>query len=74
MQNLWFSTEVKKLTIPRDEAYLRWKRNKTDEFRKQYKEARVNKKIKSKLKKQMEQTKTKTKNESNRQSLRWMSN
>jgi len=49
MQNSWFSSEIKNLTRQRDVAYLRWKRYKADEFRKQYKEARVklNKKIKS---------------------------
>jgi len=49
IQNPWFSSEIKNLTSQRDVAYLRWKRYKTDEFRKQYKEARVkvNKMIKS---------------------------
>jgi len=49
MQNPWFSGEIKNLTRQRDVAYLRWKRYKTAEFRKLYKEARVkeNKKIKS---------------------------
>jgi len=41
MQNSWFSSYIKNLTRQRDVAYLRWKRYKTDEFRKQYKETRV---------------------------------
>jgi len=48
MQNPWFSSEIKNRARHRDVAYLRWKRYKTDEFRKQYKEAKVKVSIKIK--------------------------
>jgi len=48
MQNPWFSSEIKNQKSQRIVAYLRWKRYKSDEFRKQYKEARVKVNIKIK--------------------------
>jgi len=45
-----FSSGIKNLTRQRYVAYLPWKRYKTDEFRKQYKEARV--KVNNKISKE----------------------